>query len=522
MKGQYYSVMSKKHKSKFAKWFGNEATVTHSTGWSEHTPEQHKRVDIYKGSVQATSGADLKTNFKLYDLAVFLADSTMSYLQEVPFGLGIPPIQVKNKILLYPFRDHGVPKQDFFFDWVIKYLTSELKKGARIGMACHGGHGRTGTILSILWGLANQKGGVPTMNPILAVRELVGCQREVEDSTQEDFIYTVTGYPAPAEKVIKKYVASTGGSYSNGWWDKDGKYISSVLSFEPSLFEKEGGTLVYKEKSAIDHTYLITPDGKWAIPLRTDSNGEPPSNNRMPEFLCDVCTCAKGFAMPLHKGSHKVCTVCPILKERGITRERPKAPDTVTSTSVVVKGATPPDCLQGTWHCSVGNLCPRHEITLHGVKSPKALPPASEVTSGPKEENGTTGGQRKATVANCPTGYLYCSFEEPCERHQDIHYSGKTLKDLTEMKIDPLWKKTTAKLETCDNCAKGLDLARYVTAFLDDCAYQFCNDACTTQYCDAVHPKKVSKFYTRSNNNAEEQQIHDKVQDLMNKYKREA
>ncbi len=322
--------MSKKKKKSDGYYSGGSSFIS-----DRHGPKEHALLPLWNGTAQATNASDLRNNFKDYDLCVFLTDMTIP--EEVPFCLGVNPPQTKNRLIIYAIGDQHAPDNDYFFEWMINTVRKELQDGKKIGVACIGGHGRTGTFLSVLWGLANAVNGVPPSNPIVAIRKIIGCEKEVESMEQEEFVYEYTGFPRP-EKLLyqaKSYKWSSGAWGGNfgyatdpgTWHDRYGKVVSPV-KLEPSLYEGElvvpGGSVFIKRP------FIITK--AWAIPLRCDKEtGKVPPNNRMPAELCKVCDCALGYLLPLNKDSIETCTVCPILVQMGVTRGVYTTPKSTTT-----------------------------------------------------------------------------------------------------------------------------------------------------------------------------------------------
>lgn len=67
-----------------------------------------------------------------------------------------PPMDVTTEFLRFPIADGGVPDDDDGFIAMIYELISRLKRGRRIYVHCWGGHGRTGTVVSVLLAVIEQ------------------------------------------------------------------------------------------------------------------------------------------------------------------------------------------------------------------------------------------------------------------------------------------------------------------------------------------------------------------------------
>ena len=85
-------------------------------------------------------------------------------------------------------------------------LVSELSKLSdpiKVLVMCMGGHGRTGTVLSVIWGLF----GGQTGDPVRYVREHY-CHKAVETAQQLDYVEKITGLQVtslPVRESFNKY-----------------------------------------------------------------------------------------------------------------------------------------------------------------------------------------------------------------------------------------------------------------------------------------------------------------------------
>jgi protein-tyrosine phosphatase len=82
-----------------------------------------------------------------------------------------------------PIKDYDIPCMDFSFWYSFASdIKNYLLSGKDILIACDGGHGRTGTVLSILWGILNND-----LHPIESLKK-VYCSEIVETIEQEEYI----------------------------------------------------------------------------------------------------------------------------------------------------------------------------------------------------------------------------------------------------------------------------------------------------------------------------------------------
>lgn len=127
------------------------------------------------------------------------------------------------------WEDYGVPELDK--EWWVMLLESlyKLPKPANVAFGCTGGHGRTGTALSILWGLANP---TTTRCPVAMVRNR-HCYKAVESQRQLDYVEKITGLKVRAmPNWVKKEPAPV-----YDYWANTGVVKDADEEVEPDVAE---------------------------------------------------------------------------------------------------------------------------------------------------------------------------------------------------------------------------------------------------------------------------------------------
>lgn len=113
---------------------------------------------------------------------------------------------VTRPVLPTACADGSAPRL-FVFEWeaIIKDLLA-IKEEKIALVWCVGGHGRTGTILAVLYGLTHPNGG----DPVVAIRKLY-CKNVVETQIQIDYIQKMTGIKVAAKNsyATKVYTQTT-------------------------------------------------------------------------------------------------------------------------------------------------------------------------------------------------------------------------------------------------------------------------------------------------------------------------
>ncbi len=160
------------------------AAYVYTAGQKIPPKHQHFGAEVRVGPYKIFAGGAsslIPQDLESYDLLVPLLDSPM------PFGF-----RGQYDILALPLQDFGgVPP-----DWRegVEDVIRELKDGWRVLTFCHGGHGRTGTLLSSLVALLESDSETP--DPIAAVR-LRYCEKAVETLAQATAIFALRGMALP-------------------------------------------------------------------------------------------------------------------------------------------------------------------------------------------------------------------------------------------------------------------------------------------------------------------------------------
>ena len=133
------------------------------------------------------------------DLAPVSANIAAQELLPAPLYEFKPP-----PMLTLAWTDAGVPALPASY-WA-KLLTFLREFHQDVYFCCDGGHGRTGTALSVLYGLACKK----RIDPVAAVRKLY-CDEAVETTVQVNYVEDVTGLRV---NVLSSYMVT---HYTAGW-----------------------------------------------------------------------------------------------------------------------------------------------------------------------------------------------------------------------------------------------------------------------------------------------------------------
>jgi hypothetical protein len=173
-----------------------------------------KGLNLFQGHLYGYSGDYHREHPS--DLNVWFIDSFM------PYGLYVSGISDKHYAeiakstqhdLFLPISDQQAPADIQGLNDAIDIIFDYLKAGKNVAMSCHGGHGRTGTIMALLYGLTHPE----CDDPIEAVRKL-GCDSWVESEKQAKFIFTYLNLP-----YLKKYDKPKFQTHYT--FDKQGKLI---------------------------------------------------------------------------------------------------------------------------------------------------------------------------------------------------------------------------------------------------------------------------------------------------------
>lgn len=85
----------------------------------------------------------------------------------------------------FPIKNWDIPDDDEMFEILVDTLIKRATEGQEIYVHCHGGHGRTGTVLG---GIAGKLG---IDDPVQHVRKHY-CQRAIETPEQEQYVNDFT------------------------------------------------------------------------------------------------------------------------------------------------------------------------------------------------------------------------------------------------------------------------------------------------------------------------------------------
>tara|TARA_Y100000310_G_scaffold182236_1_gene182304 strand:- start:10455 stop:11030 length:576 start_codon:yes stop_codon:yes gene_type:complete len=161
----------------------------------------YKRKQCHTGNVLAFQ--DPKSGVKVYgggrtrevdpkpDMFLVSLDDNLS----PQFYTNILPMQkINNPFVDIPWRDYGVPNVGITFWHKLVSTMRSLQQPVLI--ACVGGHGRTGTALSILCAMMS----VDRQNPVKYIRDNY-CDEAVESQSQINYIKYITGLNFHVPKV---------------------------------------------------------------------------------------------------------------------------------------------------------------------------------------------------------------------------------------------------------------------------------------------------------------------------------
>lgn len=106
------------------------------------------------------------------------------------FNLKMPALAVEYAHLFFPVYDRKKPLNEVGYLRLVEKCLHTLKEGHEVAVSCIGGHGRTGTLLAIIFGLAHPE----VTDPIEAIRSQ-GCDSWVESEEQAKFIFKLVNKP---------------------------------------------------------------------------------------------------------------------------------------------------------------------------------------------------------------------------------------------------------------------------------------------------------------------------------------
>lgn len=201
--------------------YGNYGNYSHSVVEIDSHFREPVKLGEYTVLASSKRGLSkvLKTvhEIKPYpDIAVYLDKSIAWDL--VPFvERGLEPItQWPWPFILCDWPDMNVMRESEQ-TVLLDYLVEKIKDGNSIEISCYGGHGRTGTLIAMLWVRLT---GIGAKDAIDGIRDNY-CKRSIESDRQEDAIYRVAGekppYRAPPPKpTYAPYTPSTSSTPSPG------------------------------------------------------------------------------------------------------------------------------------------------------------------------------------------------------------------------------------------------------------------------------------------------------------------
>ena len=278
-------IVGKKHKKAKSQRAQPTKPVT---GYVRGVDCHNGPVDVMKiGQVTIWAGSRKEMLFEKWDLHIQLSDDYFSRsntdivsangdaLAFLPVALTKPE---KRPVLTLRWDDYG--DIDIPEDWwknLVEYFHT-VKEPMDVGIYCLGGHGRTGTALSILGALSGASEGY---DPVGWVRRNY-CQECVESNAQLNYVEEMTGVQTKcvARSYSKGYV--TGSAYgaatsvpatgSKAHWETSWDKPEEVAKITPdtSMFQPKSVEPAAREHFAIsekDWIKTIGPDGKavWAL-----------------------------------------------------------------------------------------------------------------------------------------------------------------------------------------------------------------------------------------------------------------
>lgn len=283
-------TVSKKHKKAKGKLPQQKPAIA---GYVRGVDCHSGPIDVMKiGQVTIWAGSRKEMLFEKWGLHIQLSDdyfsrSNTDLVSANKDALAILPEILtrpeKRPVLTLRWDDYG--DIDISEDWwqnLVEYFRS-VKEPMDVGMYCLGGHGRTGTALSILGALSGASEG---HDPVGWVRRNY-CQECVESNAQLNYIEEITGVQTncTARTYSKGYTGSAYGASVAGttvpatgtkahWetsWDKPeevAKITPTTTMFQPKSIEQ-----VVREHYAIsekDWIKTVSPDGKTVWELKPE------------------------------------------------------------------------------------------------------------------------------------------------------------------------------------------------------------------------------------------------------------
>lgn len=147
----------------------------------------------YSGTAHQAAIRESKEDLGIH---VFLTDTNMpicytySNCREL-----LPKMKPDERIVYYHINDRQTPVSKGEFKGLMQFLTKQLRHGDNVLVSCMGGHGRTGLVLAVLYGMLTG-----SKDPVKEMRKW-HCDRAVETYGQHVFVHEMLGLPIPEEEI---------------------------------------------------------------------------------------------------------------------------------------------------------------------------------------------------------------------------------------------------------------------------------------------------------------------------------
>lgn len=294
-------------------------------GQYEFTKHTHDTpLLLGKGELWGLPGEEHSKRFKDFDLNILL---TEQYIPKRPFtsgmGVNLPPAPSGEKIIAYMIRDGRPPASDAYLKWMLSQMEIALLGGKKVAVSCFGGHGRTGTLLGLVYSLFRDD------DPIRAVRDTI-CPQCIESQEQIEFLFSYHNKPLPEQYVFipkprGEVVDWTDWSKDKWWAKEDNKtgYIDPWLDpkIRVQFFEKDGVAFDFDEDelSELPNGEVIGElDGHCVPAIRVEGKwNEQLVKGGIVRFNCDKCF--EEMALSPTVENAIVCTNCK--EERTLPKE---------------------------------------------------------------------------------------------------------------------------------------------------------------------------------------------------------
>lgn len=206
----------------------NKITYDYTSSWKRC--QNHPELKLGKGILTGGRSQEQK---KKADMLVLLDNMGFpDYLFDSEGRLGR-----RQRVVHFPIKDMGIPGAFYMrkFDNLIEIIIRYLKDGKRVHISCIGGHGRTGTVLSVIVGLM-----LRVDDPVEYIRSNY-CKEAVESLEQHDLVAKLTGTKKPDKSAYFKapIVGFEGNKYSSNW-ESDWEWDNLQQKFVKKGGEKNG------------------------------------------------------------------------------------------------------------------------------------------------------------------------------------------------------------------------------------------------------------------------------------------